>query len=77
MHTFKLLIDSSTGLIATPDIQREAGCDAEAAWRFPLGAMTAAVTPEMGIFKLSDERIDELVQHARHETQALPVLTLV
>ena len=66
----KLLIDSDTGAIATPDLQRLVGCDEAAAWRFPLGAMTAVVLPSMGIFKLSTEQIDALVEHARAKSGA-------
>ncbi len=67
-ETLKLLLDPSTGLIATPDIQRQAGCDAETAWRFPLGSMTTVVTESMGVFKLSAEHVDELIAHARVKT---------
>ena len=63
----KLLIDSDTG---APDLQRLVGCDEAAAWRFPLGAMTAVVLPSMGIFKLSMEQIDALVEHARAKSGA-------
>ena len=66
--TCRLLIDPVSAQIATPDIQRAANCDADTAWRFPLGAMIATVTGSMGIFTLSQEHVDALVRRARELT---------
>ena len=74
--TFRLVMDPVTGVIATPDIQRQAKCDAGVAWRFPLGAMIATVTSGMGIFTLSDDQVDELVRNAREKTGSAAVSLL-
>lgn len=68
--TCRLVIDPVSGQIATPDIQRQARCDVDAAWRFPLGAMTATVTGAMGVFTLSHEHLNALVRRAREQTGA-------
>jgi hypothetical protein len=68
--TCQLLIDPASAQVATPDIQREANCDADIAWRFPLGAMTTTVTGSMGIFTLSHEHVDALVRRAREQTSS-------
>jgi hypothetical protein len=70
LETVKLLLDPGTGLIATPDIQRAAGCDDSTAWRFPLGAMTTTVTASMGIFTLTEDHVKALIDHARAKTSA-------
>ena len=66
----KLLIDPETATVATPDLQRSAGCDAGAAWRFPLGAMTGQVTAAMGKFSLTETQLIELIAIARMRTGA-------
>jgi hypothetical protein len=64
----KLLIDPVTATVATPDLQRSAGCDEHAAWRFPLGAMTSQVTAAMRKFSLTEAQLIELIAIARART---------
>jgi hypothetical protein len=64
----KLLIDPATATVATPDLQRSAGCDEHAAWRFPLGAMTSQVTAAMRKFSLTEAQLAELIAVARART---------
>lgn len=66
--TYRLLINPDTGQVAAPALQRRIGCDPNAAQRSPSQALVANVTPDMGVFTVTDAELSALVHRAMATT---------